>query len=105
MRTPGDDHLIWKSAYQTRGRDPETFLEQEGPCFQRGTAVWAVILKAGGSNCIYLNVLHVLKEVHFWVMVMSELHQVLKLQLVWKCLNQTGKDQGIVVLNTLQISN
>lgn len=50
----------------------------------------------------YLNVLHVLEEVHFRVVAMSELHQVLKFQLIGESLNQTGEDHGIIMPNALQ---
>lgn len=36
---------------------------------------------------IYLNVLHVLKEVHFQILAMSELYQVFKFWLIRKGLN------------------
>ena len=35
----------------------------------------------------YLNVLHILKEVHFWIMAISKLNQVFKFWLIWKGLN------------------
>ena len=35
----------------------------------------------------YLNVLHILKEVHFWIVAVSKLNQVFKFWLIWKGLN------------------
>lgn len=49
--------------------------------------------------------LHVLKEVHLRVMAVSQLDQVLKLSMLWKRLNQAGKQWCVVLLNALQMAN
>lgn len=49
----------------------------------------------------YLDVLHVLKEVRLWVVVVGELHQVSELLLGGKGLYQAGQYSGVVMLNTL----
>lgn len=45
--------------------------------------------QGGKKNRIvfYLNVLHILKEVHFWIMAICKLNQVFKFWLIWKGLN------------------
>lgn len=48
-----------------------------------------------------LDVLHVLKEVRLWVVVVGELHQVSELLLGGKGLYQAGQNSGVVMLHTL----
>lgn len=51
--------------------------------------------------CIYLNVLHVLKEVWLGICVVSELHQVSELWAIGEGFHQTGQDWSVIVPHTL----
>lgn len=53
------------------------------------------------ASLSYLDVLHVLKEVRLWVVVVGELHQVSELLLGGEGLYQAGQHSGVVMLNTL----
>lgn len=50
----------------------------------------------------YLDVFHVFKEVRLGVAVVGELHQVTKVFLGGKRLDQAGQDGGILMLHTLE---
>ena len=49
----------------------------------------------------YLDVLHVLKKVRLWVIVVSELYQVSELFPGGKRLHQAGQYTGVFMLHTL----
>lgn len=99
MMASGDDHLLC-----TFGRWPcRPGKEPAHPGHLTQYAELSEVYSEGRRNsCAYLNVLHVLEEVHFRVMAMSELHQILEFQLIGESLNQTGEDPGIIMPNTLQ---
>lgn len=49
----------------------------------------------------YLNVLHVLKEVRLWVVIVCELDEVPELFFGGKGLHKAGQDGGVIMLHTL----
>lgn len=53
----------------------------------------------------YLHVLHVLKEVHVWIMAVGQLDQILEFRICWERLNEAGKQRCVVLLDALQIAS
>ena len=82
----------WLIARRPRNEMLTTFWQIKTCLFKWDRTVCNAYLIGGGrgggsSNVFYLNVLHILKEVHFRITVVSELYQVFKFRLIWKGLN------------------